>query len=114
MLEDVAVLTGGTGDFEEQDTAGKCNLDILAGPRGSQSIRQHYHCRGAGKKEDIKKRITEIKSQIDKTTSDYDKENLERLKIVGRRCCLKSQRLKWEMNEKKARGRCTSRNPCGC
>jgi len=61
---------------------------------------------GAGKKEDIKKRINEIRAQIDKTTSDYDKEKLqERLaKLSGGVAVLKiGAATEVEMKEKKAR-----------
>jgi chaperonin GroEL len=61
---------------------------------------------GAGKKEDIKKRINEIKQQMDKTTSDYDKEKLqERLaKLSGGVAVLKiGASTEVEMKEKKAR-----------
>jgi len=61
---------------------------------------------GAGKTEDIKKRINEIKAQIDKTTSDYDKEKLqERLaKLSGGVAVLKiGASTEVEMKEKKAR-----------
>ena len=61
---------------------------------------------GAGKKDDIKKRINEIKQQIEKTTSDYDKEKLqERLaKLSGGVALLKiGASTEVEMKEKKAR-----------
>ena len=61
---------------------------------------------GAGKKEDIKKRVNEIKAQIEKTTSDYDKEKLqERLaKLSGGVAVLKiGAATEVEMKEKKAR-----------
>ena len=61
---------------------------------------------GAGKKEEIKKRINEIKAQIEKTTSDYDKEKLqERLaKLSGGVAVLKiGAATEVEMKEKKAR-----------
>jgi len=61
---------------------------------------------GAGKKDDIKKRINEIKAQIEKTTSDYDKEKLqERLaKLSGGVAVLKiGAATEVEMKEKKAR-----------
>jgi len=61
---------------------------------------------GAGKTEDIKKRINEIKAQIDKTTSDYDKEKLqERLaKLSGGVAVLKiGASTEIEMKEKKSR-----------
>jgi chaperonin GroEL len=61
---------------------------------------------GAGKKDEIKKRINEIKGQIEKTTSDYDKEKLqERLaKLSGGVAVLKiGASTEVEMKEKKAR-----------
>ncbi|MCY7363506.1 MAG: chaperonin GroEL, partial [Ignavibacteria bacterium] len=61
---------------------------------------------GAGKPDDIKKRVNEIKSQMDKTTSDYDKEKLqERLaKLSGGVAVLKiGASTEIEMKEKKAR-----------
>jgi chaperonin GroEL len=61
---------------------------------------------GAGKSDDIKKRINEIKAQIEKTTSDYDKEKLqERLaKLSGGVAVLKiGASTEVEMKEKKAR-----------
>jgi chaperonin GroEL len=75
MLEDIAVLTGGTVISEERGfklenatvsylgTAKKVVID-----KDNTTIVE-----GAGKTEDIKKRISEIKAQVEKTTSDYDK-----------------------------------------
>ncbi len=108
MLEDVAVLTGGTVISEEQGyklenatisylgTAKKIVID-----KDNTTIVE-----GAGKSDDIKKRINEIKAQIEKTTSDYDKEKLqERLaKLSGGVAVLKiGASTEIEMKEKKAR-----------
>jgi len=108
MLEDIAVLTGGTVVSEERGfklenadvsylgTAKKVNID-----KDNTTIVE-----GAGKSEDIKKRINEIKAQIEKTTSDYDKEKLqERLaKLSGGVAVLKiGASTEVEMKEKKAR-----------
>ena len=108
MLEDIAVLTGGTVISEERGfklenatvsylgTAKKINID-----KDNTTIVE-----GAGKSEDIKKRINEIKAQIEKTTSDYDKEKLqERLaKLSGGVAVLKiGASTEVEMKEKKAR-----------
>jgi chaperonin GroEL len=108
MLEDIAVLTGGTVISEERGfklenatvsylgTAKKVNID-----KDNTTIVE-----GAGKSDDIKKRINEIKAQIDKTTSDYDKEKLqERLaKLSGGVAVLKiGASTEVEMKEKKAR-----------
>lgn len=79
MLEDIAVLTGGTVISEETgltlenatvEMLGTCSkIDI---DKDNTTI-----VNGAGKKEDIKARIGQIKSQIESTTSDYDKEKLQ-------------------------------------
>jgi len=108
MLEDIAVLTAGTTISEEKGfklenatlsylgTAKKVVID-----KDNTTIVE-----GAGKSEDIKKRINEIKAQIEKTTSDYDKEKLqERLaKLSGGVAVLKiGAATEVEMKEKKAR-----------
>lgn len=108
MLEDIAVLTDGTVISEEKGfklenaqvsylgTAKRVTID-----KDNTTIVE-----GAGKKDDIKKRINEIKQQIDKTTSDYDTEKLqERLaKLSGGVAVLKiGASTELEMKEKKAR-----------
>ncbi|MEJ5245104.1 MAG: chaperonin GroEL [Bacteroidota bacterium] len=108
MLEDIAILTGGTVISEEKGfklenatlaylgTATRVIVD-----KDNTTIVE-----GAGKQEDIKKRINEIKIQIDKTTSDYDREKLqERLaKLAGGVAVLKiGAATEVEMKEKKAR-----------
>jgi chaperonin GroEL len=108
MLEDLAVLTGGTVISEEKGfklesatlaylgTAKKVTID-----KDNTTIVE-----GAGKSDDIKKRINEIKAQVEKTTSDYDKEKLqERLaKLSGGVAVLKiGASTEVEMKEKKAR-----------
>ncbi|MGE5315451.1 MAG: chaperonin GroEL [Acidobacteriota bacterium] len=108
MLEDIAVLTNGKVIAEEMGyklenatvaqlgTAKKVVID-----KDNTTIVE-----GAGKKEDIKKRVNEIRAQIEKTTSDYDKEKLqERLaKLSGGVAVLKiGASTEVEMKEKKAR-----------
>ncbi|HLP17073.1 MAG TPA: chaperonin GroEL [Bacteroidota bacterium] len=108
MLEDIAVLTGGKVIAEEMGyklenatvqmlgTAKKVVID-----KDNTTIVE-----GAGKKEDIKKRVNEIRAQVEKTTSDYDKEKLqERLaKLSGGVAVLKiGASTEVEMKEKKAR-----------
>jgi len=108
MLEDIAVLTGGTVISEERGfklenatvsylgTAKKVVID-----KDNTTIVE-----GAGSSDDIKKRINEIKAQIEKTTSDYDREKLqERLaKLSGGVAVLKiGAATEIEMKEKKAR-----------
>ncbi len=108
MLEDIAILTGGTVISEEKGykldqatlaylgTAKKIIID-----KDNTTIVE-----GAGSSEDIKKRVNEIKVQIEKTTSDYDREKLqERLaKLSGGVAVIKiGAATEIEMKEKKAR-----------
>jgi chaperonin GroEL len=87
MLEDIAVLTGGTVISEEkgyklEDTS----LDQLGRAEKISIDKDNTTVvSGKGKKEDIKGRINQIRAQIETTTSDYDKEKLqERLaKLAG-------------------------------
>ncbi len=79
MLEDIAILTGGTVISEERGyklesatleylgTAEKVNID-----KDNTTV-----VNGSGKKEDITARVNQIKAQIETTTSDYDKEKLQ-------------------------------------
>ncbi len=87
MLEDIAILTGGTVISEEkgyklEDTA----LDQLGEAEKISIDKENTTVvSGKGKKEDIQGRINQIRAQIETTTSDYDKEKLqERLaKLAG-------------------------------
>ena len=79
MLEDLAVLTGGTVISEERGyKLENATLDYL-GTAEKISIDKDNTTivNGAGKSEDIKARVNQIKSQIENTTSDYDKEKLQ-------------------------------------
>ena len=87
MLEDIAILTGGTVISEELGfTLENATLDML-GTAETVTIDKDNTTlvKGAGKKTDIKARVNQIKAQIESTTSDYDKEKLqERLaKLAG-------------------------------
>ena len=87
MLEDIAILTGGTVISEERGFKLE-NADITyLGKAEKISIDKDNTTiiNGAGKKEDIQARIGQIKAQIESTTSDYDREKLqERLaKLAG-------------------------------
>ena len=108
MLEDIAVLTGGQVISEEKGfKLENATLSYLGtAERITVDKDNTTIVEGAGKKEEIKKRINEIKQQIDKTTSDYDKEKLqERLaKLSGGVAVLKiGASTEVEMKEKKAR-----------
>ena len=87
MLEDIAILTGGTVISEERGFKLE-NADLaMLGKAEKISIDKDNTTivNGAGKKDDIKGRVNQIKAQIETTTSDYDKEKLqERLaKLAG-------------------------------
>jgi chaperonin GroEL len=87
MLEDIAILTGGTVVSEERGfTLENTTIEML-GTAETVTIDKDNTTivNGAGKKTDIKTRVGQIKSQIESTTSDYDKEKLqERLaKLAG-------------------------------
>jgi chaperonin GroEL len=87
MLEDIAILTGGTVISEERGFKLE-NADLsMLGKAEKITIDKDNTTivNGAGKKDDIKGRVNQIKAQIESTTSDYDKEKLqERLaKLAG-------------------------------
>ena len=108
MLEDIAVLTNGTVISEERGfKLDNATLDYLGTAKKVVIDKDNTTIvEGAGSTDDIKKRINEIKAQIDKSTSDYDKEKLqERLaKLSGGVAVLKiGASTEVEMKEKKAR-----------
>ncbi len=87
MLEDIAILTGGTVISEERGfSLENATLDLL-GTAETVTIDKDNTTvvNGAGNADAIKARINQIKAQIETTTSDYDKEKLqERLaKLAG-------------------------------
>src|SRR6266700_2988122 len=87
MLEDIAVLTG--GQLISEDLGIKLeNVTLQMLGRAKKIIIEKEKTTivdGAGKKKDIEARVTQIKQQIEETTSDYDREKLqERLaKLAG-------------------------------
>jgi chaperonin GroEL len=87
MLEDIAILTGGTVISEERGfKLENADLDMLGRAEKISIDKDNTTIvNGAGKKDDIKGRVAQIKAQIENTTSDYDKEKLqERLaKLAG-------------------------------
>jgi chaperonin GroEL len=108
MLEDIATITGGkaiTEDLgiklenlkiDDMGQAKKITID-----KDNTTIVE-----GAGKHKDIEGRVKQLRTQIDETTSDYDKEKLqERLaKLVGGVAVIKvGAATETEMKEKKAR-----------
>jgi chaperonin GroEL len=87
MLEDIAILTGGTVITEEKGlTLEGATLDMLGTCEKIVSDKENTTIvNGSGAKENIEARVNQIKSQIESSTSDYDKEKLqERLaKLAG-------------------------------
>lgn len=87
MLEDIAILTGGTVISEERGyKLENATIDMLGRAEKLTVDKDNTTIvNGAGNSEDIKARVNQIKSQIETTTSDYDREKLqERLaKLAG-------------------------------
>ena len=87
MLEDIAVLTKGELISEELGVKlESVTLDMLGTCKKVRIDKENTTIiGGAGKKKDIEGRITQLKAQIEETTSDYDREKLqERLaKLAG-------------------------------
>jgi len=87
MLEDIAILTGGTVISEERGfNLENTTLEMLGSSERVTIDKDNTTIvNGSGKKDDIKARVSQIKAQIETTTSDYDKEKLqERLaKLAG-------------------------------
>lgn len=108
MLEDIAILTGGRMIAEELGLKlenvtlkdlGRCKRVVI--DKDNTTIID-----GAGKREEIEGRMKQIRSQIEETTSDYDREKLqERLaKLVGGVAVIKvGAATEVELKEKKAR-----------
>ncbi len=87
MLEDIAILTGGTVISEEKGMQlANANVEMLGRAEKVTINKENTTIvNGAGNKENIAARIAQIKTQIEQTTSDYDREKLqERLaKLAG-------------------------------
>jgi chaperonin GroEL len=87
MLEDIAILTGGTAIAEDLGIKlEKVTLDMLGRAKKVVIDKENTTIvNGAGAKKDIEARVAQIKAQIEETTSDYDREKLqERLaKLAG-------------------------------
>merc|ERR1711985_109164 len=87
MLEDIAILTGGTVVSEERGfSLDNVSLEMLGTAKRIEITKEETTIiDGAGSKDDISARCNQIRAQIEETTSDYDKEKLqERLaKLAG-------------------------------
>ena len=77
MLQDIAILTG--GQLISEDLGMKLEnvtMDMLGtAKRVSITKDETTIVDGAGEKSEIEARVSQIKAQIEETTSDYDKEN---------------------------------------
>ena len=108
MLEDIAVLTGGTVISEEVGlTLETATLDHLGNARRVVMNKENTTViDGTGDESAIKGRVSQIRAQIEETTSDYDREKLqERMaKLSGGVAVIKvGAATEVEMKEKKAR-----------
>ncbi|MEX0404456.1 chaperonin GroEL [Aquibium sp. LZ166] len=87
MLEDIAILTGGTAISEDLGIKLENVTLQMLGRAGKVVIEKENTTivNGSGRKEEIQGRVAQIKAQIEETTSDYDREKLqERLaKLAG-------------------------------
>ena len=108
MLQDIAILTGGEVISADVGLELKeAQMNMLGSARQVKITKENTTIvNGAGSSEEIKARIGQIKSQIEVTTSDYDKEKLqERLaKLSGGVAVIKvGAATEVEMKEKKLR-----------
>ncbi|NLA67155.1 MAG: chaperonin GroEL [Gammaproteobacteria bacterium] len=108
MLEDMAILTGGTVISEEVGlTLEKATIKDLGRAKKVQVSKENTTIiDGAGEASGIEGRIKQIKAQIEETTSDYDREKLQErvAKLAGGVAVIKvGASTEIEMKEKKAR-----------
>ena len=108
MLQDIAILTGGTVISEEVGLSlEKAGLEDLGSAKKIQISKDETTIiDGAGKKQNIEARTNEIRKQIEDTTSDYDREKLQErvAKLAGGVAVIKvGAATEMEMKEKKAR-----------
>ncbi len=108
MLEDIAILTGGTVISEELGLAleGTTLQDLGQAKRVNISKENTTIIDGAGNSKDIEARVQQIRVQIEETTSDYDREKLQErvAKLAGGVAVIKvGAATEVEMKEKKAR-----------
>ncbi|MCP1362832.1 chaperonin GroEL, partial [Halomonas sp. BBD45] len=108
MLQDIAILTGGTVISEEVGlTLEQANLDHLgSAKRITMSKENTTIIDGAGAEGDIEARVSQIRAQIEDTSSDYDREKLQErvAKLAGGVAVIRvGAATEVEMKEKKAR-----------
>jgi chaperonin GroEL len=108
MLQDIAILTGGTVISEEVGLSleGATLDDLGQAKRITMTKENTTIVDGAGKHDDIEARVGQIRQQIEETSSDYDREKLQErvAKLAGGVAVIKvGAATEVEMKEKKAR-----------
>ncbi|WP_157314217.1 chaperonin GroEL [Chitinibacter sp. SCUT-21] len=108
MLEDIAILTGGTVIAEEVGLSlEKADLSMLGQAKRIEVAKENTTIiDGAGSEEAIKTRVATIRKQVEESTSDYDREKLQErvAKLAGGVAVIKvGAATEVEMKEKKAR-----------
>ena len=108
MLEDIAILTGGTVISEEVGLSlEKATIDDLGSAKRISITKENTTLiDGAGQSSDIEARVNQIRAQIEEASSDYDKEKLQErvAKLAGGVAVIKvGAATEMEMKEKKAR-----------
>ena len=108
MLQDIAILTGGQVISEEVGLSlEKATLDDLGTAKKVQISKENTTIiDGAGNADEIKARVEQIRTQIEDSTSDYDREKLQErvAKLAGGVAVIKvGAATEVEMKEKKAR-----------
>ncbi|MBT3697668.1 MAG: chaperonin GroEL [Gammaproteobacteria bacterium] len=108
MLEDIAILTGGTVIAEEVGLSlEKADLTLLGTAKKINVTKENtIIIDGGGKKASIESRVNQIRAQIEEATSDYDKEKMQErvAKLAGGVAVIKvGAATEVEMKEKKAR-----------
>ena len=108
MLEDIAILTGGTVIAEEVGLSlEKTSLDDLGSAKKVQISKENTTIiDGSGKAKDIEARVNQIRAQVEESSSDYDREKLQErvAKLAGGVAVIKvGAATEVEMKEKKAR-----------
>jgi chaperonin GroEL len=108
MLQDIAILTGGQVISEEVGLSlEKATLDDLGTAKKVQISKENTTLiDGAGNADEIKARVEQIRTQIEDSTSDYDREKLQErvAKLAGGVAVIKvGAATEVEMKEKKAR-----------
>jgi chaperonin GroEL len=108
MLEDIAILTGGTVISEEVGLSlEKASIDDLGNAKRISITKEATTViDGAGQSADIQARVNQVRAQIEEASSDYDKEKLQErvAKLAGGVAVIKvGAATEMEMKEKKAR-----------